>query len=120
MIQHIVGFRYRPTVTQQQKEEVLQRFLALKQDCKRDDRTYIECLIGGDCTGSLEGLTAGFEHAFIVTFKDRDDYGFHLGQPFSSPFDLVHDEFKKFAVPLLSVDEDGKTNGAIVFDFSSP
>jgi hypothetical protein len=51
---------------------------------------------------------------YIVTFKDRHDYKYYVGQPFSSPFDPAHDAFKKFAIPLLSVDEAGKTNGAIM------
>jgi stress responsive alpha/beta barrel protein len=120
VIKHIVAFKYKPTVTQLQKDEVMNRFLALKQECKRDGKNYIVSLIGGDCTESLEGLTGGFEQAFVVTFNNPDDYKYYAGQPFSSPFDLAHDEFKKFAIPFLSVDEEGKTNGAIVFDFSTP
>jgi hypothetical protein len=30
--------------------------------------------------------------------------------------DPAHDDFKKFAIPQLSVDEDGNTNGAMAFD----
>lgn len=118
-IKHVVAFKYRSSVTQQQKEEVMKRFLALKQECRRDGENYIVDLVGGDCTGSLEGLTEGFEQAFVVTVKDRDDYKYYVGQPFSSPFDPAHDAFKKFVTPLLSVDLDGKTNGALVLDFST-
>jgi hypothetical protein len=115
-----VAFKYKPTVTQDQKDEVMKRFLTLKQECERDGKNYIVSLVGGDCTGSLEGLTSGFEHAFIVTFNDTDDYTYYLGPPFSTPFDLAHDEFKKFAIPLLSVGDNGETNGAMVFDYSTP
>jgi len=118
-IKHIVAFKYKPTVTQSQKDEVMNRFLALKQECKRDGANYIVSLTGGDCTQSLEGLTAGFEQAYIATFKDRDDYKYYIGQPFTSPFDPAHDSFKKYATPLLSVDAEGKTDGAIVLDFSN-
>jgi len=118
-IKHIVAFKYRPTVTQQQKDDVLKRFLALKEECKRDGANYVVSLVGGDCTQSLEGLTGGFEQAYVVTFKNEDDYRYYIGQPFVTPFDPAHDEFKKFAVPLLSVDEQGKTDGARVFDFST-
>jgi hypothetical protein len=97
----------------------MNRFLALKQECKRDGNYYIVSLVGGDCTNSLEGLTEGFEQAYIVTFKDHDDYKYYIGQPFSYPFDPAHDAFKKFAIPLLSVDENGKTDGAIALDFST-
>jgi Stress responsive A/B Barrel Domain len=119
VIKHTVAFRYQPNVTQQQKGDVMNRFLALKQECKRDGNYYIVSLVGGDCTNSLEGLTEGFEQAYIVTFKDHDDYKYYIGQPFSYPFDPAHDAFKKFAIPLLSVDENGKTDGAIALDFST-
>jgi Stress responsive A/B Barrel Domain len=105
---HIVGLKYKPAVTQDQKDEVMKEFLVLKKECKRDGETYIVSLVDGDCTGSLERLTSGFEHAFIVTFNSADDYKYYLGAPFSNPFDLAHDEFKKLAVPLLSVDDDGE------------
>ncbi|HLX54144.1 MAG TPA: Dabb family protein [Aquella sp.] len=116
-IKHIVVFKYKPTVTLQQKQEVMNRFLALKEECKKDGKSYIISLIGGDCTKSQERLTSGFEHSFIATFKNQDDFNYYLGDAFTSPFDLVHDEFKKFVGPFLAVDENGKTNGAMVFDF---
>jgi DNA-binding ferritin-like protein (Dps family) len=116
-IKHIVAFRYKPTVTPEQKQEVMNRFLALKEECKKDGKSYIISLIGGDCTKSQEKLTSGFEHSFIATFKNQDDFNYYLGEEFASPFDVVHDDFKKFAGPLLSVDENGKTTGAMVFDF---
>jgi len=96
------------------------RFLALKQECVRAGQSYIVSLVGGDCTASPEGLTAGFQQVFIVTFKDRGDFEYYLGEPFASPFDTAHDDFKKFAIPLLSVDEQGNTNGAMVFDVATP
>lgn len=118
-IEHIVAFKYKPTVTQRQKTEVMKRFLALKQKCKRDGKNYIVSLVGGDCTKSLERLTDGFEQAFIVTFKNRSDYKYYIGRPFVSPFDPAHDAFKKFVTPLLAVDAAGKTDGAVVFDFQA-
>ena len=116
-IKHIVAYRYKPTITQRQKAEVMKRFLALKQKCKRNGKRYVVSLVGGDCTKSLDKLTDGFEQAFIVTFKNRSDYRYYIGRPAVSPFDPAHDAFKKFVTPLLSVDRAGKTNGAIVMDF---
>jgi hypothetical protein len=112
-----VAFKYKPTVTQRQKTEVVKRFLALKQKCKRNGKHYVVSLIGGDCNKSLEGLTDGFEQVFIVTFKNRSDYRYYIGRPFVSPFDPAHDAFKKFVKPFLSVDAAGKTDGAVVLDF---
>jgi len=111
-----VAFRYKPSTTEPQRAEVLSRFLALEHECRRAGESYIVSLIGGDCTQSLERLTAGFDQVFVVTFESRDDFDYYLGPPFASDFDPAHDDFKKFAVPLLSVDEDGNTNGAMVFD----
>lgn len=111
-----MAFRYKASTTEQQRAEVLSRFLALEHECKRAGENYIVSLIGGDCTRSLEGLTAGFEQVFVVTFESRGDFEYYLGAPFVSDFDPAHDDFKKFAIPLLSVDEDGNTNGAMVFD----
>ncbi len=118
-IKHVVVFKYKPTVTWQQKSEVMNRFLALKHTSKRNGKNYIVSLIGGDCTKSQERLTQGFEQTFIVTFKNKDDFNYYLGEPFASSFDPAHDDFKKFVAPHLSVDKDGKTNGAMVFDFET-
>ncbi len=80
----------------------------------------LERFLALNCTESLEGLTAGFEQSFVVSFDNRDDFEHYLGPPFASIFDPAHDDFKKFAIPLLSVDESGKTDGAMVFDFATP
>lgn len=116
VITHVVAFRYKPEVTQQQRDDVLRRFLDLEHECTREGRPYIVSLVGGDCTQSAEKLTAGFEQVFVLTFRDRDDFAYYLGPPFASTFDHAHDAFKKFAIPLLSVDDDGATNGALVLD----
>ena len=118
-IYHIVGLKFLPTVSPQQKAEVMIRFLALQQECKREGQNYIVSLTGGDTSASIEGLTAGFEQAYIVAFGNQDDYRYYIGQPFTTPFDPVHDEFKKFVIPLLSVDDQGKTDGALGLDFTS-
>ena len=83
----------------------------------RDSKPYVVSIGGGDCTRSLEGLTAGFEQAFIVIFSNRADYEYYIGRPFTYPFDPVHDAFKAYSTPLLAVDETGRTNGALVLDF---
>lgn len=74
---------------------MLERFLDLKHECTRDGEEYIVSLVGGDC---------------------RDDFEFYLGPPFASTFDQAHDDFKTYAIPLLSLDDDGGTNGAMVLD----
>jgi hypothetical protein len=118
-VKHVVAFRYRPTVTPEQKADVLNRFLALKDDCTRDGRPYLLSVVGGGCTQSLEGLTGGYEQAFVITLANQGDYRYYIGRPFTDPFDPAHDAFKAYSLPLLSVDGTGNTTGAMVFDFST-
>jgi hypothetical protein len=55
-------------------------------------------------------------HAPTVTQQQRAEVTRVLpGPPFSSPFDPAH--HAEVRSIRLSVDEDGKTNGAMVFDF---
>ena len=56
---------------------------------------------------------------FIVTFKNESDRDYYVGKPFSADFDPAHDEFKQFVGPLLSIDQNGKLDGVIVFDFNT-
>jgi hypothetical protein len=118
-IKHVVVFKYKPAVTLSQKQEIIQRFLALKNTCKKDGKEYIVSIVAGDCSHSIEGLDQGFQHAFIVTFKNRQDFEYYIGRPFYSPFDQEHDEFKNYIQPFLEVNETGDITGAMVFDFEA-
>jgi hypothetical protein len=116
-INHIVVFKYKPNVTIDKQAEILNKFLDLKNECKKDGKTYINSIVGGNCSNSIEGLDQGFHQAFIVTFGSQSDFEYYIGRPFYKSFDPKHDEFKEFVTPYLAVDENNKTIGAMVFDF---
>src|SRR5437660_12716 len=114
LVRHIVLFKYNPTLTPEQKQEVINRFLALKTLGKRNGSTYILSIeTGSDISG--EGLDQCLEQGFIVTFKSQGDRNYYVGQPIvtdSRFYDLAHQAFKDFVGLLLD------QNGALVFDFS--
>jgi hypothetical protein len=114
LIRHIVLFRYAPGVTDDQKEEVKTRFLALQQLCIRDGKQYIVSIdTGSDDSG--EGADQGLEQGFIVTFTSQGDRNYYVGQPVvmdPNYYESAHQAFKDFVGPLLD------KNGALVFDFA--
>ena len=117
-IKHIVVLKYKPSITIEEQTQIFDKFLDLKNECKRDGKTYIDSIIAGNCSNSVESLNQGFQHAFIVTFKNQSDYEYYIGKPFFAPFDPKHEEFKEFVTPYLAVDEKNNINGAMVFDFN--
>jgi hypothetical protein len=114
-VQHIVLFKYKDSVTPQQRQEVIHRFLALKTLCRRDGKPYIESIVTGR-QNSAEGAARGLEQGFIVTFASEGDRNYYVGTPVVTDaryFDPAHAEFKRFVGPLLAAD-----GGALVFDFN--
>lgn len=118
-IRHVVVFKYKPSVTAQQKNEIMRQFLALKHTSRKENKNYIVSIVGGDSSNSVEGLDQGFDHTFIVTFKSQEDFEYYIGRPFYSPFDEMHDQFKNDIQPFLAVNEKGEMTGAMVFDFKA-
>ncbi len=80
LIKHIVLFRYAPTVTPQQKLEVVQRFLSLQRRCKRNGKPYLVSIQTGS-QNSGEGVDQMMEQAFIVTFRSEGDRNYYVGSP---------------------------------------
>lgn len=115
-IKHIVIFKYKDSVTPQQKKEVIQRFLQLQQSKRPGDkRPYIISITTGS-QSSGEKASLGFEQAFIVSFRSEGDRNYYVGTPVVGDpayYDRQHAEFKQFVGPLL---EDN--NGVLVFDFA--
>lgn len=113
LVRHIVLFRYKKTVTQQQKQEVIKYFLALKHLARRNGALYVISIESGK-QDSGEGVSQGFEQGFIVTFKSQGDRNYYVGTPVvTNPayYDPAHQKFKDFVGPLLD------KNGSLVFDF---
>lgn len=114
-IRHIVLFKYKDGVTKAQKDEVIAKFLALKQS-KKDGKTYIRDIEYG-YQNSKEGVSRGYEIAFLVTFNSLEDRDYYVGKPFiteEGKFDSLHDAFKTFVGPLLATE-----NGVLVYDYDA-
>jgi len=116
VVQHIVLFKYKKSVTPAQIKQVRKRFLALKTEAKRNGKSYIQRLEAG-AQNSGEGADHGFEEGFIVTFRSQGDRNYYVGTPVvTNPkfFDPAHQKFKDFVGPLLA-----EKDGALVFDFKA-
>ncbi|MDE1174530.1 MAG: Dabb family protein [Parvibaculaceae bacterium] len=114
-IKHVVLFRYAAEVDDARKEEVIKRFLALKDQARRNGVPYIREIETGAQT-SGEGMAHGFEQAFVVTFNSEGDRNYYVGTPVVtdlSHVDGAHAAFKKFVEPFLEKGQDG----VLVFDF---
>ncbi len=112
---HIVLFRLKPSSSEADQDEVMRRFLALKQVCRRDGRSYIREIVAGGPNGG-EGMERGFELGFVLRFTSEGDRNYYCGGPVVTDpafFDPAHEAFKAFVGPLLAED------GVLVFDFTA-
>jgi hypothetical protein len=103
LVRHIVLFKYRDSITEQQREEVSRRFLALQTTARRKNKPYIVAIETGR-QSSGEGADHGFEQAFIVTFCSEGDRNYYVGTPvITDPtyYDPAHAAFKEFAASYL-------------------
>ena len=114
VVRHEVLFRHDRSVSPEQKQEVIRRFLALKTLSRRNGTPFIVSIdTGSDISG--EGLDQCFEQGFIVTFSSQGGRNYYAGQPVvtdPSFYDPAHQAFKDFVGPLLD------QNGGFVFDFA--
>ncbi|KUY29874.1 Dabb family protein [Elizabethkingia ursingii] len=118
-IEHLVLFKFKPTITSLEKQEVIDRFMALNNSLK-DGKHYVKIEYGFQ--NSMVAAKENYDVGFRVTFKslaDRDYYvGKIDGQPVPKEFDKMHDAFKSFVGPYLDVD-DPQSKGVLVFDYTS-
>lgn len=115
LLRHIVLLRFANDVPASEREGMIERFLRLKDDCRRDTRPYIHSIEYGR-QASGEGNALGFEHAFVMTFDSEGDRNFYVGEPIvldATCYDPVHHAFKAAIGPMLA------PQGALVFDFFS-
>lgn len=113
-IEHLVLFKFRPNITQAEKQEIINRFMALKNSLKNGKR-YHNIEFGFQ--NSKEGLSQGLEIGFRVTFSSEEDRDYYVGKPFLSlpgTYDQDHDAFKSFVGPYLDPNQ-----GVLVFDYNS-
>lgn len=64
-VTHIVAFRFKDSVTKEERVQVHTDFLHLKSACKKGDgKTFIEELVGGTSNDSTEGAGKDFDVRF--------------------------------------------------------
>ena len=117
-IEHLVVFKFKPSTTEEQKQEVISRFMNLKNSL-RNSKPYLNVEYGYQ--NSNEDVKGDYEVGFRVTFSSLEDRDYYVGKPFlSAPgsFDPMHDDFKNFVGPYLDLEEDPKL-GVLVFDYKS-
>lgn len=95
-IKHIAFFKFKPGVTD---DQIIQAFDLLMEVSESIDG--IEDYVWGP-NNSPEGLSEGYTHAFVMTFRDAAARDGYLPHP-------EHDKFKQAALPLL--------DGVAVVDF---
>lgn len=88
LLRHVVFFKFKDDVSKEQVGEVVSAFAAMRKTID-----VIHDFEWGTDVG-VENLSAGFTHAFIVTFKSEKDRDAYLPHP-------VHEEFKKLAIPRI-------------------
>lgn len=114
-VRHIVLFKYSDTVNSALRDRIKKRFLFLKESTRADGNRYITSIETGS-QSSGEGLSAGFEQAFIVTFKSAGDRNYYVGSPLETDpryFDRQHAAFKDFVGQYLA-----KDSPVLIFDYA--
>ena len=96
VLRHVVLFKFKDEVSEEQIQEVVDAFSALPD--KID--TIVDYETGTDV--SVENKAAGFTHGFVVSFADAKGRDIYLPHP-------AHQEFVKLVGPRL--------DNVLVFDF---
>ena len=112
-VRHVVLLHFAETITLAQRQEAIEAFVRLKDECIRDGRPYIRSIEHGTQNG-VENKH-GFEHAFLVTFDSEGDRNFYAGRPIVDDdhyCDAAHEAFKDLIRPSLA------PGGLLVFDYS--
>lgn len=122
LIEHIVLFRFKPDVTIDKKEAVIDSFMSLRLKCVRNGAPYILLIENGFINNKGLGSHHEFELGFVVKFQSEGDRNFYVGKPFITDpqfFDAAHERFKNFVGDFLLPGDCGPDtfNGAFVFDF---
>nr|WP_240906593.1 Dabb family protein [Komagataeibacter xylinus] len=113
LVRHIVLFRFLPTITDDQRAEVVRRFMALARTSRREDGSPVVVSIETGAQISGEGVDDGLQQAFVVTFRSEGDRNYYVGRPVVTDpayFDPAHEAFKKFAAPYIV--------STLVFDYA--
>ncbi|KIV97794.1 hypothetical protein PV10_01501 [Exophiala mesophila] len=85
---HIVLFKLKSSLSQDEKKAVCDDMLNLKDTCihPTSNKTYILSASGG-VDNSPEGAQGGFTHGFVVEFASKEDRDYYVSQ------DPIHQAF---------------------------
>ncbi len=93
LLRHVVLFQFKSDVTKEQAQEVADAFAALPKKIKE----IVDFEWGTDV--SVENLSLGLTHGFLVTFKSEKDRDAYLPHPEHQKFvDLVKPRVEKVVV----------------------
>lgn len=93
LLRHVVLFQFKSDVTKEQSQEVADAFAALPKKIKE----IVDFEWGTDV--SVENLSQGLTHGFLVTFKSEKDRDAYLPHPEHQKFvDLVKPRVEKVVV----------------------
>lgn len=104
LVRHMVMFRFKPRVTQAERNEVTKRFIALARSARRPDGRAVVVSMESGPQISGENADFGLEQGYLLTFRSQGDRNFYVGRPIvtdSHYYDGAHDSFKMFAAPYL-------------------
>lgn len=135
VVRHLVFFRYKDGTDPADIEMITKRFLALKHECKRPDKTsrYVVSIDAGKAN-SHEGADLGLTHGFLVTFNSEYDRDYYVGRITAGEegtaklkdgsgkdlYDPAHEKFKLDVGQFLySPEKDKPGIGVMVFDFTT-
>lgn len=95
-IYHIVLFKFKPLIPAEEVQTACARMLALKTKCihPKKGQEYLKTAVGGK-NNSPEGLTRGFDHAFISEFENEEDRKYYLEK------DPAHLDFVKYIGKII-------------------
>ncbi|AQW92897.1 MULTISPECIES: Dabb family protein [Elizabethkingia] len=101
-LDHWTLFKLKPGISQAQKQEIINGFLALKNNTK-NGVPYLNLIEYGE-QNSKEGAERGFGIGFRVSFASEADRNYYEGKPFLTEpgtFDPKHDKYRDFVTPFL-------------------
>ena len=119
-IEHVVLFKFRPNITAGEKQEIINRFLALKNS-RKNGAPYIALLEYG-YQNSKEKIKGNYDIGFRVSFTSEADRDYYVGKPFlmaPGTYDPMHEDFKNFVGSYLDSDPENPNKGILVFDYKA-
>ncbi|KAG7570968.1 hypothetical protein FFLO_01062 [Filobasidium floriforme] len=108
-VTHIVGFRFKPTVSEEDKQRLIREMVGLGKNCvKEDGKPYILSLTGGPQSSPEKAFATPHDLVFHVLFASAADRDYYLEK------DQAH---KKFGGETAAKLLDGENGGVVVLDF---